>query len=91
MANPFGLPKVLLAEREARRRKQFRAGVYATLITATILIMGMLIQGCRTSKHRQRERPFNRLSGQISGRRDRRQIHCQRQWRRRKQRRKQIG
>jgi LysM repeat protein len=50
MANPFGLPKVLLAEREARRRKQFRAGVYATLITATILIMGMLIQGCRTQQ-----------------------------------------
>ena len=50
MANPFGLPKVLLAEREARRRKQFRAGVYATLITATILIVGMLIQGCRTQQ-----------------------------------------
>ena len=50
MANPFGLPKVLLAEREARRRKQFRAGVYAALITATILIMGMLIQGCRTQQ-----------------------------------------
>jgi LysM repeat protein len=50
MANPFGLPKVLLAERDARRRKQFRAGVYATLITATILIMGVLIQGCRTQQ-----------------------------------------
>jgi hypothetical protein len=48
MANPFGLPRVLLAEREVRRRQQFRAGVYAVLITATILIMGMLIQGCRT-------------------------------------------
>ena len=50
MANPFGLPKVLLAERDARRRKQFRAGVYATLITAAIVIMGMLIQGCRTQQ-----------------------------------------
>ncbi|MGA2786528.1 MAG: LysM peptidoglycan-binding domain-containing protein, partial [Verrucomicrobiota bacterium] len=29
---------------------QFRAGVYAVLITATILIMGMLIQGCRTQQ-----------------------------------------
>jgi LysM repeat protein len=50
MANPFGLPRVLLAEREARRRKQFRAGVYTVWITATILIMGMLIQGCRTQQ-----------------------------------------
>lgn len=50
MANPFGLPKVVLAEREARRRKQFRAGIFAVLITATILTMGMLIQGCRTQQ-----------------------------------------
>lgn len=50
MANPFGLPRVLLAEREARRRRQFRGGVYAVWITATILIMGMLIQGCRTQQ-----------------------------------------
>jgi LysM repeat protein len=50
MANPFGLPRVLLAEREARRRKQFRTGVYTVWITATILIMGMLIQGCRTQQ-----------------------------------------
>ena len=50
MANPFGLPRVMLAEREARRREQFRAGVYAALITATVLIMGMLIQGCRTQQ-----------------------------------------
>jgi len=50
MANPFGLPRVILAEREARRRRQFRACVYTLLITATILIMGTLIQGCRTQK-----------------------------------------
>ena len=50
MANPFGLPRVLLAEREQRRRQQFRAGVYTVLITATVLIMGMLIQGCRTQR-----------------------------------------
>jgi len=50
MANPFGLPRVLLAEREARRRQQFRAGVYTVLITATVLIMGMLIQGCLTQQ-----------------------------------------
>jgi len=48
MANPFGLPKAVLAEREARRRWQFQAGIYAVLTTATVLIMGMLIQGCRT-------------------------------------------
>jgi len=50
MANPFGLPKVLLAEREVRRRRQFRAGICAALITATVLIMGVLIQGCRTQQ-----------------------------------------
>jgi len=50
MANPFGLPKVILAEREARRRRQLWACVYTLLITATILIMGMLIQGCQTQQ-----------------------------------------
>lgn len=41
---------MLLAEREARRRQQFRAGVYTVLITATVMIIGMLIQGCRTQQ-----------------------------------------
>jgi LysM repeat protein len=47
MANPFGLPKVLLEQREERQHR-FRTAVYAVLITAVILIMGMLMVGCRT-------------------------------------------
>ncbi len=50
MANPFGLPKVLLAEREACRRRQFRVGIYTALITASVFIIGMLMQGCRTQQ-----------------------------------------
>jgi LysM repeat protein len=50
MSNPFGLPRLLLAEREARRRQRFRLGVYTALIAATVLLMGMLIQGCRSQR-----------------------------------------
>jgi LysM repeat protein len=50
MSNPFGLPKVLVAEREARRRQRFRLGVYSVLIGTTVLITGTLIQGCRSQQ-----------------------------------------
>jgi LysM repeat protein len=50
MSNPFGLPKVLVAEREARRHQRFRLGVYSVLIGATVLITGTLIQGCRSQQ-----------------------------------------
>jgi LysM repeat protein len=55
MSNPFGLPRVLMAEREARRRQQFRLGVYTVLIAATVLLMGMLIQGCRIQRQSSAE------------------------------------
>jgi LysM repeat protein len=55
MSNPFGLPRVLMAEREARRRQQFRLGVYTALIAATVLVMGMLIQGCRSQRQSSAE------------------------------------
>jgi len=50
MSNPFGLPRSLLAEREARRRQQFRFGVYTALVAGTVLLLGMLIQGCRSQR-----------------------------------------
>jgi LysM repeat protein len=50
MSNPFGLPSVLVAEREARRCQRFRIGVFTTLVTATVLLAGMLIQGCRSQR-----------------------------------------
>jgi LysM repeat protein len=39
-----------MAEREARRRQRFRFGVYTTLIAAAVLLVGMLIQGCRSQR-----------------------------------------
>ena len=39
-----------MAENEARRRRQFQARVCTALATGTILIVGMLVQGCRTQQ-----------------------------------------
>ena len=50
MANPFGLPRAILAERESRRRRRFQLGVYTALSVATVLLAGMLIQGCRSQR-----------------------------------------
>jgi LysM repeat protein len=50
MSNPFGLPKVLIAEREARRRSRIRIGVFTALFATTVLLAGMLIQGCRSQR-----------------------------------------
>jgi len=50
MANPFGLPKVILAEREARRRQRFQLGVYTVLIAIVVLLLAALVQGCRSQR-----------------------------------------
>jgi LysM repeat protein len=47
MSNPFIEPGSIKVELERRRRERFKTGVYAVLGTATIFLIGMLIQGCR--------------------------------------------
>jgi len=50
MANPFGLPKVILAEREARRRRRLQLGVYTVLIAIVVLLVAALVQGCQSQR-----------------------------------------
>jgi hypothetical protein len=50
MLNPFLGPALLAAERARRQREKFKIGVYATLVTATVFLTGLLIQGCRNSQ-----------------------------------------
>ncbi|MGO8929565.1 MAG: LysM peptidoglycan-binding domain-containing protein [Limisphaerales bacterium] len=45
--NPFSGPGSLQAERQQRRREQFKVVVWAVLGANLVLFVGMLIQGCR--------------------------------------------
>ncbi len=45
--NPFNGPGSLQAERQQRRREQFKVVVWAVLGANVVLFAGMLIQGCR--------------------------------------------
>jgi len=55
--NPFSGPGSLQAERQRRRREQFKIVVWAVLGANVVLFLGMLIQGCR------REPPPTETSG----------------------------
>ena len=45
--NPFSGPGSLQAERQQRRRQQFKVVVWAVVAANVVLFLGMLIQGCR--------------------------------------------
>ncbi len=45
--NPFNGPGSLNAERQKRRREQFKVAVWAVVGANVVLITGLLIQGCR--------------------------------------------
>jgi len=45
--NPFSGPGSLQAERQQRRREQFKVVVWAVVAANVVLFVGMLIQGCR--------------------------------------------
>lgn len=47
MSNPFHGLGSLSAERARRRREHFKVGVYAALVAVALLVVGLLIQGCR--------------------------------------------
>jgi len=48
--NPFIPAGSLIAEGQRRNRTQFKVGVYAVLAAHTMLLLGLLIQGCRSDQ-----------------------------------------
>jgi nucleoid-associated protein YgaU len=48
MPNPFIPAGSLMAERQRRNRAQFKVGVYAVLAAHVMLLLGVLIQGCKS-------------------------------------------
>jgi nucleoid-associated protein YgaU len=46
--NPFVPAGSLIAERQRRNRTQFKVAVYAVLAAHAMLVLGLLIQGCRS-------------------------------------------
>lgn len=46
--NPFVPAGSLIAERQQRNRTQFKVAVYAALAAHAMLILGLLIQGCKS-------------------------------------------
>jgi hypothetical protein len=50
MLNPFITPTLTVAELEGKRRKQFKLTVYAILIVMTLLLLAVLIQGCKAQQ-----------------------------------------
>lgn len=49
-SNPFIPAGTLIAESQRRNRTQFKVGVYAVLAAHTMLLLGLLIQGCRSDQ-----------------------------------------
>jgi len=49
MLNPF-IELTQAAESERKRRERLKIGVYSFLMAATLLLMGLLIQGCRAEQ-----------------------------------------
>ena len=50
MLNPFLGTSLSSAERERKRREAFKFGVFAALAAMTLLLAGLLIQGCRNNQ-----------------------------------------
>jgi hypothetical protein len=46
--NPFVPAGSLIAERQRRNRAQFKLAVYAVLAVHAVLVLGLLIQGCKS-------------------------------------------
>ena len=55
--NPFLPAGSLIAERQRRNRTQFKVAVYAALAAHAMLVLGLLIQGCKSDD------PANGASG----------------------------
>jgi hypothetical protein len=55
--NPFVPAGSLIAERQRRNRTQFKVAVYAVLAAHAMLVLGLLIQGCKSHD------PANAASG----------------------------
>jgi hypothetical protein len=55
--NPFVPAGSLIAERQRRNRTQFKVAVYAVLAAHAMLVLGLLIQGCKTDTPAQTTEP----------------------------------
>jgi LysM repeat protein len=49
-ANPFQIPSCFQKVDENRRRERFKKGVIATIAAAVLLLVGLLIQGCKSER-----------------------------------------
>lgn len=49
-ANPFQVPTCFQTNWEQRRRERFKRGVIAAIIAGVLLLVGLLIQGCKTER-----------------------------------------
>lgn len=49
-ANPFQIPSCFQKVDENRRRERFKKGVIATIAAVVLLLVGLLIQGCKSER-----------------------------------------
>ncbi|HXE42979.1 MAG TPA: LysM peptidoglycan-binding domain-containing protein [Candidatus Baltobacteraceae bacterium] len=49
-ANPFQIPTVFQNDAQRRNRERFKKGVIASIIAAVLLLVGLLIQGCKSER-----------------------------------------
>ena len=52
-ANPFQIPSCFQKVDENRRRERFKKGVIATIAAVVLLLVGLLIQGCKSERAAQ--------------------------------------
>jgi LysM repeat protein len=49
-ANPFQVPTIFQNDAQRRSRERFRKGVIASIVAAVLLLVGLLIQGCKSER-----------------------------------------
>lgn len=49
-SNPFQVPSCFQTNWEQRRRERFKKGVIATIVAGALLLIGLLIQGCKSER-----------------------------------------
>jgi LysM repeat protein len=49
-ANPFQVPTIFQNDAARRSRERFKKGVIASIVAAVLLLVGLLIQGCKSER-----------------------------------------
>jgi LysM repeat protein len=49
-ANPFQVPTVFQNDAARRSRERFKKGIIASVVAAVLLLVGLLIQGCKSER-----------------------------------------